>query len=111
MPSTYRPATENNANASNTTDVTLTKTVAAVKAASLISLRGLRTRFTHILMANSPSNAGSSTLRPPPAGLQLEIYDSLVNLGPMAFANARTADTHARFEMKGAANLRRPTAQ
>jgi hypothetical protein len=56
MPSAYRPATENNASASDTTDVTPAKTVAAVKAASLISLRGLR--FAHILMANSPSNAG-----------------------------------------------------
>jgi len=62
MPSAYRPATEHNARASNTTDVTPEKTVAAVKAVSLISLRGLRRRFSHILMANSPSNAGISIL-------------------------------------------------
>jgi hypothetical protein len=40
MSSTQRPATVNNANASNTTDVALTNTVAAVKAASLHSLSG-----------------------------------------------------------------------
>jgi hypothetical protein len=107
MSCTYRPATETNANASNTTDVAPTKTVAAVKAASLIS-RGLRTRFAHILMANSPSNAGISILHPPPIGPQLEIYDSLMNLGPMIVSVERRDwpwPLHARFEMKEAANF------
>jgi hypothetical protein len=72
MPSAYRPATENNASASSTTDVTPEKTVAAVKAVSLISLRDLRTRFSHILITNSPSNAGISILHQPAAAHNLK---------------------------------------